>query len=355
VCPSCYYGTRCQFTTSEFGLSLDAILAYHIIPDANIIHQTSIIKTSLSITILFMIFGLINGILSLITFKNKSVRQVGCGIYLLGSSITTILTMIMFGLKYFTYLSTQISTPSNQSFLTFQCYSFDFLLRICLNMDQWLNACVAMERAITIIKGVQFDKKKSKQLAKKVLIILLILNILTLIHDPIYRSLFEEKNDNDDNKTRIWCIVNYSSNLQIYDRVINTFHFFVPFLINLISSIILITKKSHQQSHLHRDRSYKTVLHEQLRVELREHKRLLIAPVVLFLLALPRLILSYSSKCMDSTKDSWLFLFGYFVSFIPSMIVFIIFVLPSDFYRKEYQKTIVQYKNQILQCFRRTI
>ncbi|CAF1490140.1 unnamed protein product [Adineta steineri] len=350
VCPSCYYGTRCQFTTSEFGLSLDAILAYHIIPDANISHQTSIIKTSLSLTILFMIFGLINGILSLITFKNESVRQVGCGIYLLGSSITTILTMIMFGLKYFTYLSTQISIPSNKSFLTFQCYSFDFLLRICLNMDQWLNACVALERTITVIQETRFVKKKSKELAKKVLIILLILNILTLIHDPIYRQLYQEENDNDDNKTRIWCIVNYSSNLQIYDRAINTFHFFVPFLVNLISSIILIVKKSHQKRNLKKNQPYKNMLREQFR----EHKHLLIAPVVLFLLALPRLILSYSSKCMSSTKDSWLFLFGYFISFIPSMIVFIIFVLPSDFYRKEYQKTIVQYKNQIQQRFCRT-
>ncbi|UJR07966.1 hypothetical protein I4U23_012245 [Adineta vaga] len=47
ICRSCYYGNRCQFTTSEFGLSLDAILAYHIIPDANISHQTSIVKLNL--------------------------------------------------------------------------------------------------------------------------------------------------------------------------------------------------------------------------------------------------------------------------------------------------------------------
>ncbi|CAF1115837.1 unnamed protein product [Adineta steineri] len=218
-------------------------------------------------------------------------------------------------------------------------------------MDQWLNACVAMERAVTIIKGVQFDKKKSKELAKKVLIILLILNILTLIHDPIYRQLYQEENDNDDNKRRIWCIVNYSSNLQIYDRAINTFHFFVPFLINLISSVTLIVKKSDQKRHLQKNQPYKNVLYRQIR----EHKHLLIAPVVLFFLALPRLILTYVFKCMSSTKDSWLFLLGYFISFIPSMIIFIIFVLPSDFYRKEYQKTIVQYKNQILQCFRRTL
>ena len=30
VCPSCFYGLRCQFSTSGFGLSLDGILGYHI-------------------------------------------------------------------------------------------------------------------------------------------------------------------------------------------------------------------------------------------------------------------------------------------------------------------------------------
>ena len=82
-------------------------------------------------------------------------------------------------------------------------------------MDQWLNACVAIERAITIIKGTSFDKKKSKQTAKFVIIILLIIIIGTSIHDPIYRHLIDEENYDDDNVKRIWCIVTYPSSLQI--------------------------------------------------------------------------------------------------------------------------------------------
>ena len=151
VCPSCYYGTRCQFTTSEFGLSLDAILAYHIIPNLNLFQQKSIIKIHLLLTILFGICGLINGILSFITFKNINTRNVGCGIYLLSSSITTILIISFFELKSFIYLYTQISNSSNESFLKIQCYLLDFFIRICLNLDQWLNACVALERSITVI------------------------------------------------------------------------------------------------------------------------------------------------------------------------------------------------------------
>ena len=50
---------------------------------------------------------------------------------------------------------------TNRSFFNFQCYSLDFLLRICLTMDKWLNACVATERAfITLLKESNFDKKE---------------------------------------------------------------------------------------------------------------------------------------------------------------------------------------------------
>ncbi|CAF1238553.1 unnamed protein product [Adineta ricciae] len=328
-CPSCYYGSRCQFTTSEFGLSLDAILAYHIIPNANIFHQTSIVKLSLSLTILFMIVGLINGVLSLMTFTNKIVLEVGCDIYLLGSS-------------YFSYVSTQISPPTSQSFLRIECYSLDFLLRICLNMDQWLNACVAMERAMTAVQGVQFVKKKSKKLAKKVSVVVLLLIILTSTHDPLYRRLFEEE-DQEENKKRIWCVVNYPSSLQIYNRIMNTFLFFVSFFINFISTIVVITQKSQRQSHLRKRRSYKAMLCEQVL----NHQHLLIAPIMLCILALPRLVFSYVTKCMNSTRDSWIFLSGYFISFIPLMITFLIFVLPSEFYRRECKKSISRRSNSI--------
>ncbi|UJR12638.1 hypothetical protein I4U23_016813 [Adineta vaga] len=57
ICPLCYYGTRCQFSTSGFDLSLDAILGYHILPNISIIHQPVIIKISLALTTIFISVG----------------------------------------------------------------------------------------------------------------------------------------------------------------------------------------------------------------------------------------------------------------------------------------------------------
>jgi uncharacterized membrane protein YwzB len=207
-------------------------------------------------------------------------------------------------------------------------------------MDQWLSACVATERAITAMKGTRFVKKKSKQAAKLVIIILLIIIIGTCVHDPISRHLVDEGYNDDDNIKRTWCIVSYGPILEVYNYIIHSFHFFGPFLINLISAIILIIKKSRQQSNMHTEQNYKEILREQFR----QLKHLLTAPIVLVIFALPRLIITFISKCMKSTGDSWLFLVGYFISFIPPMLTFIVFILPSKFYKKEFHKSVHQYR-----------
>jgi len=217
----------------------------------------------------------------------------------------------------------------------------DFLLRIGLNLDQWFNACVAMERAITVIKGINFNKQQSKRMAKYIIFFLLFLNISTVIHDPIYRRLIDD-NDNDDEK-RIWCIVSYSSNLQIFNLMINIFHFFTPFLMNLISSSIIIKKIAQQKTKIQFNRTYRQLLYKQFR----EHSHLFLAPLLLIILAVPRLIISLASGCMKSNHNSWLFLSGYFISFIPPTLTFIVFVLPSKLYKTEFSKTIKQYRRKI--------
>ncbi|CAF2964898.1 unnamed protein product [Rotaria sp. Silwood2] len=193
-------------------------------------------------------------------------------------------------------------------------------------MDQWLNACVATERAVTIIKATYFHKQTSKKIAKIVIVILVIFTIGTSITDLLYRRLIDE--DTEDYK-RIWCIVSYPSSLKIFNFIMHTFHFMTPFIINLMSAIILITKKSRRRSNLQINRSFKELLKEQIR----QHKHLFTAPVLLVILVLLRLILSFVSKCMKSTNDAWLLLIGYFISFILPMLTFVVFILPSKFYK----------------------
>ncbi|CAF1421215.1 unnamed protein product [Adineta steineri] len=347
VCPPCFYGLQCQFSSNLFGLSLDAILGYHIQPYIDMIHQPTIVQTSLAITIIIIIIGLINGIASLITFKNKETQKLGCGFYLYGSSIATLFIVIIFTLKFSILLIAQITYIENRLFLRFQCVSIDFLLRIGLNMDRWLNACVALERAIATIKGIAFNKTKSKKIAGYIILLLSIVIISTDVHDPIYRQLIDENNndeyDSDDNEKRIWCIVTYPPAIQKFNTAMNILHFFIPFTINLISALIIIVLTTRQRAKTKGHQNYRKLLREQFN----QHKHILIGPVTLVILGVPRLIISLTSGCMQSLSQSWLFLIGYFISFIPPMVTFVVFVLPSKLYKKEFNNSVKRLRRTV--------
>jgi hypothetical protein len=340
VCTECFYGTRCQFTTQGFGLSLDAILGYHIRPHVNLRHQPLTVQMSMALVMTMLVLGLVNGILSVITFQIKKLREVGCGLYLFGSSITTLLIMTMLALKFWILVLSQMALITNPSFLSFQCISMDFLVRCCLNMDQWLSACVATERALTVIHGINFRKEISKRTAKWVIFALILLIISSLIHDPIHRRLI---NDDDEDEQRIWCVVSYSTKVEVFNSAVNIFHFLVPFSINVLSAIVIIVRSARQRERTRPRETYR----ERLGQQVQEHKRLLVAPYVLIILAFPRLYISFISSCMKSARDPWLYLVGYFMSFAPSMLTFVVFVLPSELYKKEFDKLIRRSRNVI--------
>ncbi|CAF1355312.1 unnamed protein product [Adineta steineri] len=343
ACRPCFYGTLCQFSAHGFGLSLDDILGYQIQPHITITHQPFVIQFSIVLTMIITIIGLINSILSFITFNDKEICQIGCGIYLLTISVITLFTMILFVLKFWILLIAQMTYITNDLFLKIQCISIDFLLRIGINMDRWLSTCVAIERVISVIKGVNFDKNKSKKMAKFIILILFIFNISTNIHDPIHRHLIENNDNDNDNEKRVWCIITYSSTLRKYNRIINLCHFFIPFIINLISGPLIIIVTTRQRKIIRIQETYRIILKKQIQ----EHKHLLISSISLIILAIPHLIISFVSGCMDSVNDPWLFLIGYFISFIPSILTFPVFIMPSTSYKQHFLKTYERYKRTI--------
>ena len=345
LCKPCYHGRRCQYRTSGFGLSIEGILGSQILPTKSLSSQPTIIRTSFASILVFMLIGLTNGIVSLITFKNKSVCEIGCGLYLLTLSIISIILMIIFQLKFVLVLLTQMTILRDGLFMKMQCHSLDYFIQVCLCLDQWLNACVAIERVVTTKRGAKFKKEKSRNIAKGIIFLVIVITMASLAHDPYFRLVFVDDNENDDEFQikRIWCIVRYSSQFQIYNSLIHSLHFFGPFLCNIISSIVLVVTRSRQQENLQKNQTFKTILRKQFE----EHKHLLTAPIILVVLALPRLILTYLFKCMESESDAWLYLCIYLVTFIPSMLTFIIFILPSKFYKKQLQKTVQQYRTKI--------
>jgi len=331
VCNDCSYGSRCQFSTKSLGLSLDTILGYQIRPNEPITGQRSSIKVTIAITTIMLVCGFISSTLSIMTFHTTNAREVGCGYYLLTSSLISISIIIIFGLKFFFLMGSQMGLIINRSYLKFNCVLIDFLLRSLLSIIDWLYVCVSVERAIAALKDVHFNKMKAKRVAKWVIIGICLFILLTYLHDPIHRKLID-----DEEEDRTWCIVEYTVSIKAYNTVVTVLHCLLPFTLNIISALIIIISIARQKSTTQQQLTYK----QQLRKQFYALKRLLISPFILIILALPQLIISFSSGCMKSPRDPWLYLFGYITSFISPMLVFFIFVLPSDVYKREFDNTV---------------
>jgi hypothetical protein len=327
MCDKCYYGSKCQLDTKGFSLSLDAIFGYYIKPSTSFLKQSKSVKITATITILMFIAGFISGSLSILTFKRKGSVAVGCGIYLLTASIISLLSISIFTMKFWQLVLFQMNSITNQSFIYLSCLLTDILLKVLLCSGDWLNACVAIERALTTIQGVNFKKAKSRYIAKCIIPIVLLLIIASYIHDPISRQLFH-----DEDEQRTWCIVNYSVKLKIFDKIINLFHFLTPFIINFFSALIIIIQVFRTRSKSQANITRKSLLFAQIK----RHKHLLISPCITILLVLPRLIISLTSRCMESPRNPWLLLTGYYISCVPPLLISVIFILPSEKYTDEF-------------------
>ncbi|CAF4308993.1 unnamed protein product, partial [Rotaria sordida] len=162
ICSNCYYGDRCQYYAEGFSLSLDAILNFEIKRYISFINQPSMVTICAILTMIMFILGFLNGSLSIITFYDKKLREVGCGIYLLGTSIISLLAMSVFALNFWLLFIAQSNLVINRSFLLVRCITIEPLLKILFSITNWLNACVAAERSLIIHQGINFNKEKSK-------------------------------------------------------------------------------------------------------------------------------------------------------------------------------------------------
>ena len=272
-------GDRCNFYIKSIGLTLDDILHDELRPNMTLNNQSFSIKISAALTIIMFIGGLINSILSLITFQNKECRQIGCGMYLLASSLTSFLAISMFTIKFWFVVLSQINVSTSLSVLRGGCVSIEVILKFFLYLDGWLNACVAVERAMQVFKGVKFDKKKSKHFARGIILILPFCIISTLMHEIMYRRLFvyppeADKISEGTIDRYVSCGTHYSPAVQDYNTTTPFFHLVVPFLANLCSALFVIFGVARQRSVSQTGQTFS----EHVRKQFKEHKQLIISP-----------------------------------------------------------------------------
>ena len=326
ICPKCFFGGRCQFTTKVFSLSLEIILGYQIQNNLPMAQQPRVVKVSAALSMIVFGIGLINALCSIMTFQSKNLVAVGCRFYLLTLSYNALISTVVFTVKFWWMFVLQTHLIQNQTSQTMNCVFIDFLLRCLAAIGDWISTCLAIERILVIAKGVHFDQKQSFFIARWVVVAVLLLVTMTFLHEPINRRLVY-----DDEERRSWCTSDYSPMIKMFDYVMHIFHFFVPLLINLLSAAVIIVFIYRNQASVHRQTSNKRSLMRHFA----QHKHLILSPLILTLFSIPRLVIAFLTGCMESSHEIWIFLFGYFIAFTPSLMTTLVFIWPSAIYKKE--------------------
>ena len=328
LCPDCYFGDRCQFYSKGMGSTLDEILGYEIKSNTKLSQQSFAVKLSVTITVVMFILGLVNSILSILTLARKASREVGCGIYLLTSCVTSIITMILLSMKFWFLFGSYQNSHGQQRVLEGTCFGTESLLRIFLYYNNWLHTFVAIERSISVIQGTTFNKKYSQRIAIYVIIISFIIIICLLVPQLIHLHIFH-----DEMEERSWCVVKYMKWIEMYRTVFLHIHHFGPVVINTVTMIMIVTITAYQKYRAHHNHPYSV----HVKLQIKKHKHILLSIVAVILLTLPYLIISLILNCKKTPVIFWLSLIGYYLSFFPATFIFVIYVLPSPLYKTEFK------------------
>ena len=327
VCPKCTGGSFCQRRMEQFYLTLDSMLGDTILTDTSLQKQPLLIKLLVALITVMFLLGLVSNSLSCLTFFHRRVRQVGCGYYLIVLTFFNQFTLAIFVARFLYLIVGQMTIIRNKQAVTGICTVSDFFLSLHIYVCDWLTACIACERTISVILGAKFDREKSVKIVKFVVLILYILVVLTSLHQPFSRVLINDPRNDE----RFWCVINFRSiGLKYYTIITNLFHSITPFLVNFFSAIILLIYFARVKQRAIQKEKYITIVVKQVR----QHKDLIISPLVMIVFKLPSIIVMLVIKCIESKWQLYLSVTTYFISLLPLLMTFFVFILPASTYRK---------------------
>ena len=333
VCPRCFNGKMCQHSSELMSFTFDSL----IVKDLQNNLQMSI-GIYISVVLLIFFFGLFNTLNSFFTFLRPRSRKMPVGNYLLIVSIVDQCSLLLLFFKII-----HIILGSNgilfhyETVNLYSCKIVSYLLSVLTRITYWLTSCVTIERlCLTLFPTSQILKNTRRVSGLSVLVILFVFSMH--IHELIYYRTIVDLSYTSLNTTI--CVTNYvESSISTYNRVNVLIHYFVPFLIQIISITILIIQLafSRARTNSNNEQTFTNLFVRQLKMQKEQY----VTPMIIVLSSLPQTILSFSYACSE-LKQSWqryILLTTYFLSYLPQMLGFILYVLPSTAFVEEFHQT----------------
>ena len=183
LCYPCFYGSICQFTTTYYSISIEAL------PDTFI--QS---KRTIAGIFFILLMGTICNILSIAVFYPAKSRQMGNGIYRLWIAIIGQLDTMVLAVRLLRLFSRQ-----NSSIVA--CFALDYLISVLPAIYYSLTACVAIERVVVAYQHLSFKSDRSRHIARVVIPSLVLYHFVVTLHELFHRQLLSAS----PSSNRFWC------------------------------------------------------------------------------------------------------------------------------------------------------
>ena len=336
LCQRCYYGEMCQYSNKLMSFSLDSLIVKYV---RN--HPRISTGFYISVVLLIFLFGLFNNLNSSFTFIRPKPRKVGVGNYLLIISIIDQCSLLLLSFKVIHIILGSNGTLFSYTNLNlYSCKIVSYLLSVSTRVTYWLTSFISIERLCLVLFPTSVTQKNPHQAIGFITIATLFVSGMH-IHELMYYTTIVDLSYPSVNVTV--CITNYvQSFVSTYNHVNVLIHYFIPFLIQTISITILIIQVACSRVRAGSGSNKQTFVGVFKR-QLKTQKEQYVTPIIIILSSLPQIILSFSYACTE-LKQPWqryTLLTTYFLSFLPQMLGFILYMLPSTIYSDEFHRTTV--------------
>ncbi|CAF3090951.1 unnamed protein product [Rotaria socialis] len=236
------------------------------------------------------------------------------------------------------------------------CLLVEFLLKWWPKTGEWLNACVAIKRTWVVMYPTKYSRSVGKRVARWIAGCVIIFLALVCSLELIYRRMVI-----DTHNERAWCVLTLNADrpalLKLYS-ISNVLLFSLPIVINLLSSILIIQGTMVASKQAMRENATSAVANENesfrsrfqaVKNQISKHKHILIAPILLGILAVPRLVFAFVFVCTKIDRRPYISLLAYCAAFLPCNAILFAFILPSQLYRTAF---LVFLKQIQVRCFR---
>ena len=335
LCPRCYHGRMCQYSTELMSITLDLLIVKGIQNN----YQTST-GIYISAVLLIFLFGLFNNLSSFLTFLRPKTRKVGVGTYLLIIPIVDQCSLLLLFFKTIhIILGTNGTLFYYDNLNLYSCKIVSYLLSAFTRTTNWLTSFVTIERLCLVLFPTSLRLKNPRRVLGMSMIVILFVFSMH-IHEVMYYTTIVDYSYTTVNITL--CVTDYTQSLvTTYNRVNVLVHYFIPFLIQIISITILIIQVACSRART--SGSDEQTFVDLFKTQFKAQKEQYVTPIIIVLSSLPQTILSFSYACSE-LNQSWkryTLLATYFLSYLPQMLGFILYVLPSKTYSEEFRQTAI--------------